>query len=43
MLLWKTRFTENWIKNQILFKVLLPDNKNDPTGRGITFSQKAGI
>jgi len=43
MLLWKTGFTENQIKNRILFKVLLPDDKNDPTGRGIRFSKKAGI
>jgi len=43
MLLWKTGFTENRIKNRILFKVLLPDDENDPTGRGIRFSKKAGI
>jgi hypothetical protein len=42
MLLWKTGFTENRIK-RILFKVLLPDDENDPTGRGIRFSKKAGI
>jgi len=41
MLLWKTGFTENRIKNRILFKVLLPDDENDPTGRGIRFSKKA--
>ncbi len=40
MLLWKTEFTENRIKNRILFKVLLPDDENDPTGRGIRFSKK---
>ncbi len=39
MLLWKTGFTENRIKNRILFKVLLPDDENDPTGRGIRFSK----
>jgi len=43
MLLWKTGFTENRIKNRILFKVLLPDDENDPTGRGIRFLKKAGI
>ena len=43
MLLWKTGFTENQIKNRILFKVLLPDDENDPTSRGIRFSKKAGI
>ncbi len=43
MLLWKTGFTENRIKNRILFKVLLPDDENNPTGRGIRFSKKAGI
>jgi hypothetical protein len=29
--------------NAALFKVLLPDDINDPTGRTITFSKKAGI
>jgi hypothetical protein len=43
MLLWKTGLTENRIKNRILFKVLLPDDENEPTGRGIRFSKKAGI
>ena len=38
-----TGFTENRIENRILFKGLLPDDENDPTGRGIRFSKKAGI
>jgi len=38
-----TKITANRITKKIHFKVLLPDNKNDPTGRGITFSKKAGI
>ena len=31
------------IQNAALEKVLLPDDENDPTGRGIRFSKKAGI
>jgi hypothetical protein len=43
MLLMKLKFTETWIQHFTLFKVLLPDGISDPTGRGITFSKKAGI
>ena len=43
MLLRKLKFTEIRIRHFTLFKVLLPDDISDPTGRGITFSKKAGI
>jgi hypothetical protein len=43
MLLRKLKFTEIRIRHFTLFKVLLPDDISDPTGRGITFSRKAGI
>jgi hypothetical protein len=43
MLLCKQKSTESRIRHFTLFKVLLPDDANDPTGRTITFLKKAGI